>query len=206
MAARLMARASPRRLVARRNAVVASSSRAVPCSVTPEGVATARRPSVTQLETTVSLSSCDTWADCIAGRMRRSGRRQWTTFLRFLDSNPEVTRDLMYVDASEYKFDAYNDAGLALIGDNEAQSAEAAKDMKPPGFTTGQWWTYLTSVMKLSPVPKDMKFGEIPEGVKRLGGTFVVENGKITAAWIDPLPGSYPEPAEVLRTVEKVAA
>ena len=125
---------------------------------------------------------------------------------QFLDANPEVTRDLMYVDASEYKFDAYNDAGLALIGDNEAQSAEAAKDMKPPGFTTGQWWTYLTSVMKLSPVPKDMKFGEIPEGVKRLGGSFVVENGKITAAWIDPLPGSYPEPAEVLRTVEKVAA
>ena len=46
MAARLVARASPRRLVVRRNAVVASSSRAVPCSVTPEGVATINNKSV----------------------------------------------------------------------------------------------------------------------------------------------------------------
>lgn len=106
----------------------------------------------------------------------------------------------MFVDASEYEFAAYNAVGLALLGDDQAQGAEAAKNLRPPDFGMGEWFRYLTNVIKLSPVPTDgsLKFGDVPEGVKRLGGTFVIKGGKVSAAWEDPLPGSYPVPSEVL--------
>jgi len=42
---------------------------------------------------------------------------------------------------------------------------EAAKDveLKPPSGVN--WWSYFMNVGKISPVPKDLPFGKIPEGV-----------------------------------------
>jgi hypothetical protein len=43
-----------------------------------------------------------------------------------------------------------------------------------------------------------MKFGEVPEGVLRLGGTFVVKGDKVLYQWNDRLPGDHPDIQEVL--------
>ena len=45
-----------------------------------------------------------------------------------------------------------------------------------------------------------MKFGEIPEGVLRLGGTFVVSGNDIVYRWSDRLPGDHPDIQQVLDT------
>jgi len=60
------------------------------------------------------------------------------------------------------------------------------------------WFSYLSSAAKLAPVPKDMKFGEIPEGVLRLGGTFVINRDNILYRWSDRIPGDHPDIKEVL--------
>lgn len=96
----------------------------------------------------------------------------------------------------DYSFRAYNAAGLGKIGDDSAASAEAAKGMKAPaGF---DWWKYAKNVVKLSPVPKDLKFGQIPEGVTRLGATFVFDGDNVEYAWADRIPGDHPEIESVL--------
>jgi len=108
---------------------------------------------------------------------------------RFLELNPKIPRDLGFVEG--YTFNAYNEAGLGKIGDNKDDAAEAAKSMKPPkGFN---WWSYFANVGKISPVPKDLPFGQIPEGVTRLGATFVVDGDDITYAWADRIPGDHPD-------------
>ena len=51
----------------------------------------------------------------------------------------------------------------------------------------------------LSPVPEGLKFGEIPEGVLRLGGTFFVDDDAVSFAHADKFPGDHPAIADVLR-------
>lgn len=120
---------------------------------------------------------------------------------KFLDLNPKVPRDSAFVDG--YEFKAYEAAGFGKLTDPDA--AEAAKDAKlvAPNLSMGDWFKYTTNVMALSPVPKDMKFGEIPEGVLRLGGTFVVDGDKVVYQWSDKIPGDYPEVDDVLRSTKK---
>jgi len=65
--------------------------------------------------------------------------------------------------------------------------------MKPPDLGFGQWMGYMGAVGKVSPIPKDMKFGQVPEGVLRLGGTFVVKGDDILYQWSDRLPGDHPD-------------
>ena len=43
----------------------------------------------------------------------------------------------------------------------------------------GKWLSYLRNVASLSPVPKDMKFGEVPQGVRVLGGTYAVDGDEV---------------------------
>mmetsp|Transcript_19647 Transcript_19647/g.41072 ORF Transcript_19647/g.41072 Transcript_19647/m.41072 type:complete len:90 (-) Transcript_19647:158-427(-) len=68
-------------------------------------------------------------------------------------------------------------------------------------------WKYLKNVMSLSPVDTStMKFGDIPEGVMRLGGTFVLSkavDGTIDEIyrWEDKVPGDHPEVEDVLKYV-----
>eukprot|EP00954_Amorphochlora_amoebiformis_P020671 1341046-Amorphochlora_amoeboformis.AAC.1 len=83
---------------------------------------------------------------------------------------------------------AYKAMGFGKFGDNPALSAEASKRLKKPEGVN--WWKYLSNVVKLSPIPKGEKipFGQVPEGVKRLGGTFVVNGENIVYSWADGLP------------------
>ena len=51
-------------------------------------------------------------------------------------------------------------------------------------------------------VPKDMKFGEVPEGVLWTGGTFVVQGNEVLYQWTDTLPGNHPAVEDVLNVAK----
>lgn len=116
---------------------------------------------------------------------------------KFLDLNPKVPRNAAFVDG--YEFKAYEAAGFGKMdGSDPSAAKEAASKLKAPNMSMGEWFKYSTNVMSLSPVPKDLKFGEIPEGVLRLGGTFVVDGDTVTYQWSDKIPGDYPDVQDVL--------
>lgn len=120
----------------------------------------------------------------------------------FLEVNPAIPKELALVD--DYAFGAYKEAGFGTIQDNAA----AAKDAKlrPPGIEFGKWFTYLKNVARLSPVPKDLAFGSIPEGVLRLGGTFVIDGDEVLYSWSDKIPGDHPDVNEVQRIALRTPA
>lgn len=123
----------------------------------------------------------------------------------FLDKNPDIPREQAFVD--DYSFDAYKAAGFGRFDDTDKDAAkEAMKNMVAPDLGFGGWWNYMTNVSKLSPVPKDMKFGEIPEGVLRLGGTFVVNGNDILYRWSDRVPGDHPDIENVLKIAEEASS
>ena len=59
------------------------------------------------------------------------------------------------------------------------------------------------NVGQLAPVPKDgsLKFGDVPQGVRVLGGTYSVDGDAVTFAHMDEVPGATPEIEEVLASV-----
>lgn len=133
---------------------------------------------------------------------------------KFLELNPTLPADSTFVDGARpgddqlRAFPAYDAVGfeaLPLPGgggdDNKAKAdalAEAAKALKPPSLSPGDWFKYLANVARVSPVPDGMKFGEVPTGVLRLGGTFVVRDDRVVYAYADPLPGAHPNVDEVV--------
>jgi hypothetical protein len=116
----------------------------------------------------------------------------------FLEKNPLINKQNMFVDSSS-KFDAYDTAGFTKkFTDTSPEDAKAVK-LSPPKLNFKQWITYITSVGQVSPIPKDQGFGGgVPEGVLRLGGTFVVKGNDIIYQWNDRLPGDHPDIDEVL--------
>ena len=80
------------------------------------------------------------------------------------------------------------------------------KNMGAPELGFKGWFNYFSSVGKVSPIPKDMKFGEVPEGVLRLGGTFVVSGNEILYRWSDRLPGDHPDIKKVLNIAQESQA
>ncbi|VEU36809.1 unnamed protein product [Pseudo-nitzschia multistriata] len=113
----------------------------------------------------------------------------------FLEQNPAIDPGSMLVDG--YGFDAYEAAGFGKFTDVDPETAKQVK-MEAPGLSFGQWMGYFRAVGKTSPIPKGMGFGEIPEGVLRLGGTFVVRNDEVLYQWSDRLPGDHPDLTEVV--------
>mmetsp|Transcript_18386 Transcript_18386/g.23922 ORF Transcript_18386/g.23922 Transcript_18386/m.23922 type:complete len:111 (+) Transcript_18386:623-955(+) len=76
------------------------------------------------------------------------------------------------------------------------------KDISLPQLGSAQaWWKYLTNVADLSPVPRNLKFGQIPSGVLQLGGTFVVDHDIVLYAHADQFPGDHPDIFDVLRAL-----
>jgi len=124
----------------------------------------------------------------------------------FLEKNPNISRDQIFVDG--YDFDAYSKAGFGRFDDAENKDAQkgAMKNMSAPDLGFKGWFDYLSITAKVAPIPKDMKFGEIPEGVLRLGGTFVVKNNDILYRWSDRVPGDHPDITNVLSIAEEAAA
>jgi len=116
----------------------------------------------------------------------------------FLELNPFIPRENMFVDG--YDFTAYKEAGFTRFDEQPKDVVKGVKLDAPnmPGGIKG-WGKYIGNVMKLSPVPGDMKFGDIPEGVLRLGGTFVISGDEVVYQWSDRVPGDHP-------SVEKVSA
>ena len=118
---------------------------------------------------------------------------------QFLDVNPELSGAKALIDDSK-TFEGYKSAGFnILLGD---QTLEKPPDFKPPKtMGMGKWLAYLKNVATLSPVPKDMKFGEVPQGVRVLGGTYAVDGADVTFAHADEVPGATPEIETVLKAV-----
>ena len=73
--------------------------------------------------------------------------------------------------------------------------------MKAPNLTFSQWLAYFSSVGSLSPIPKTLKFGQVPEGVLRLGGTFGINGDKIVYRYDDGVPGDHPTPLDVINSL-----
>ncbi len=113
----------------------------------------------------------------------------------FLAQNPNIDGNNMFVD--DYTFGAYKAAGFKSFTDVDKDDVKDVK-MTAPDLSFSQWMGYFGNVMKVSPVPNDMKFGQVPEGVLRLGGTFVIKGDEILYQWNDRLPGDHPDIQEVL--------
>lgn len=111
----------------------------------------------------------------------------------FLEKNPYIDSTMILAD--DLSFDAYKKAGLGKIGD-DVNAMKNAKMQSPEGLN---WIAYLSSAMKLAPIPKGMKFGEIPEGVLRLGGTFAIDKKVLKYEYLDAVPGDVPKISDVLQ-------
>ena len=113
---------------------------------------------------------------------------------KFLELNPEIDQTSALVDPSS-DFAAYRAAGFTnLMGDTQLESAP---DFKPPrDMSPGRWWSYLRNVMALSPKPE--KVGEFPQGVKVLGGTYVIDGDDVVFDHQDVVPGATPDISAVL--------
>mgnify|MGYP007078150582 CR=1 FL=1 len=118
---------------------------------------------------------------------------------KFIELNPELSGAACLIDDSA-DFSAYRAAGFNyLMGDKALEEAPDFKAPKTMGM--GKWFSYLANVGSLSPIPKDMKFGEVPPGVKVLGGTYTIDGDAVLFSHMDEVPGATPEIEEVLSSV-----
>jgi len=108
----------------------------------------------------------------------------------FLDANDWMGRDQMFVD--DYSFDAYKAAGFGRFDQVDKEKVKNVKMSAPELGGLGGWMNYFSIVGKVSPVPKDLKFGEVPEGVLWTGGTFVIQDNNVLYQWTDTVPGNHP--------------
>ena len=113
--------------------------------------------------------------------------------------NPELRDAKALIDDSA-DFAGYKAAGFnVLLGE---KTLDKPPDFKPPkAMGMGKWLTYLKNVASLSPVPKDMKIGEFPDGVRVLGGTYAIDGGEVLFSHMDEVPGATPEIEDVLASV-----
>lgn len=124
----------------------------------------------------------------------------------FLDANPWMPRSKMFVD--DYSFDAYRAAGFGRFDEVDKES-DAVKNFKMTAPELGgfkDWMNYFGVVSKVSPIPKNMKFGEVPEGVLWTGGTFVVQGDDVVYQWTDTIPGNHPVIGDVMNIAKDAAS
>lgn len=111
----------------------------------------------------------------------------------FLELNPNVPKDSIFVDTKN--FDAYKSVGFKKLFEVTPKIAKA------PQLSGAQWWTYLSNVTKVIPFANEKDNEALNEGVRRLGGTFVLEGDDVLYAWADSVPGDEPDPLDVLAAV-----
>lgn len=119
-----------------------------------------------------------------------------------MDANDWMNREQMFVD--DYNFDAYKAAGFSRFDQVDKEAVKNIK-MTAPDLGWKGWLSYFSNVGKVSPIPKDMKFGEVPEGVLWTGGTFVVQGNEVIYQWTDTVPGNHPD-VNVVVDIAKEAA
>jgi hypothetical protein len=115
---------------------------------------------------------------------------------KFLRLNRYVPKNQAFVD--DYKLQAYDSIGL----NNMEFGTDMPSDLKMKAPKLGglrAWWKYMTNVMELAPVEEGSK--EFPEGVKRLGGTFVIDGDEVLYQWNDRVPGDTPGVEAVMEVV-----
>ena len=111
---------------------------------------------------------------------------------RFLELNRELSPRYALVDSTP-TFEAYRAVGFNnLLGEKKL---EGPPDFKPPtALSSRKWWNYLTNVGKLAPVPEGgLKLLQVPEGVRVLGGTYVLDGERIVFSHEDAVPGATPD-------------
>lgn len=118
----------------------------------------------------------------------------------FLEKTPKLPKDSLLVD--DYSFSAYQTVGYGKIAENPENALKGTKNMQIPKFGFGRWKDYLTSAGKLAPIPAGLKFGQVPEGVLRLGGTLALQKNRILYSYEDGVPGDYPKPEDVLKAFQ----
>lgn len=119
----------------------------------------------------------------------------------FLSNNPQVPKSQVFVD--DLDRNVYKSVNLSLATEKDTELVkEAAKTLSAPtGLGLGDWWNYMRNVVALSPIDKaNQKFGDLPEGVLQLGGTFLLQNDKVVYQWMDRMPGDEPNLNDVLAT------
>jgi len=116
--------------------------------------------------------------------------------LKFLELNPSISRDSIFVD--DLQMGAYTAVGFGSMEDTFKNPPKVLKLKTPTIGGLGAWMNYLGNVMELSPVDRKTKNFE---GVKRLGGTFVVDGDDVIYQWSDRLPGDTPELVDVMKYV-----
>lgn len=114
----------------------------------------------------------------------------------FLELNPNVPSSQIFVD--NYQFNAYKTAGFGKLGDESDVGDIQMNAPKLGGM--GGWWKYMTNVVKLAPI-EEGKSG-LPEGVLRLGGTFVIDGDDVLYQHSDSVPGDHPDLEAVMAVVE----
>jgi len=94
------------------------------------------------------------------------------------------------------------------MGDKEHMKTVNMKEVTMSAPAGVNWWSYFTNVIKLSPVVPGEK--GVPEGVMRLGATYVLrslegEDGGLELLFKheDRLPGDHPDIKEVEAAVLK---
>lgn len=120
----------------------------------------------------------------------------------FLDANPWMNKERMFVD--DYTFDAYKAAGFTRFDQVDKEQVKNFK-FSNPGLDFAGWMKYFNTVGKVSPIPKDMKFGDFPEGVLWTGGTFVVQGNDVIYQWTDTIPGNHPVISDVVDIAKNAA-
>lgn len=107
----------------------------------------------------------------------------------------------MFVDG--YEFKAYNAMGLKKFTDQDKDLVKDVKLSAPDLGSFGAWWNYIKNAGTLAPIEKGSK--GVPEGVLRLGATFVVNRNDVVYQWNDRVPGDHPDLNQVLRAAQKAA-
>jgi len=121
----------------------------------------------------------------------------------FLNANDWMDRDRMFVD--DYSFDAYRAAGFGRFDQVDKEAVKNVKMTAPELGGFGEWMNYFSIVGKVSPVPKDLKFGEVPEGVLWTGGTFVIQDNSVLYQWTDTVPGNHPIIEDIVEIAKDAA-
>lgn len=109
----------------------------------------------------------------------------------FLELNPKIARDMIFVDGANglTTFPAYDAAGLGSLDNlmkDQEKTKDASKKIGAPNLGGPRaWFKYIRNVTRVSPIGRDGS----TEGVKRLGGQFVLNGNDVVYAYADPLPG-----------------
>jgi hypothetical protein len=117
---------------------------------------------------------------------------------KFIELNPAIPSQLMFVD--NYDFDAYNSVGLGSMKDLDNSKVKDIQLSAPKMGGFGGWWKYISNVASISPIEPGKQ--GIPEGVLRLGGTFVIDKDEVICLWKDIVPGNTPDLDEVMQQIE----